>query len=60
MSQIKLNTETSRRLARELFHNKVVDALRTSVCPSEAFIDSCFDANLSVGETLRRWTNRFA
>lgn len=58
MAQIKLNSETSRRLARELFHNKVIESLRTSVCPSESFIDSCFDNNMSVGETLRAWANR--
>lgn len=60
MSQVKMDRETARRLARELFHNKVVDEIKGSIVPSEAFVDSCFDANLTVGETLRQWSNRFS
>jgi hypothetical protein len=58
MSNGKINS--LKALAREFFHNAIADRIKTSAAPSEQFIDSCFDANLSIGETLKAWANRFS
>lgn len=49
-----------KELARDIFHNKVVDLLGSGAAPSEDFIDSCMASGLSAGETVRTWMNRFS
>lgn len=58
MSQSKTSNSNGRAVARAIFDKMVLNRFQGSVAPTYDFLQSCFDENMSAGETASLWSNR--
>ena len=58
MSQSKTSNANSRAVARAVFDKMVLSRFPGAVGPTYDFLATCFDENMSAGETASLWSNR--
>lgn len=58
MNQSTQRNPAMKKLARQLFHQKVLQHFRGAMAPGEAFINTCMDEGMTVGEVASLWSNR--
>lgn len=54
----KAYDKASAELTKALFYNLVLDHFRSALAPGDDFIQTCYDSNMSAGETAALWSNR--
>ena len=58
MSQSKTSNSNGRAVARAIFDKMVLSRFQGAIAPTYDFLATCFDENMSAGETAALWNNR--
>ena len=57
---LAISAAAARMAAEAMFYNLVLSHFKGAQGPTQEFMRTCLESNLSAGETVSLWSNRFA